>query len=51
MAPLTPGADKVPVREVMTIQDTDHFRYEYYETQAGKEALTVRLDYTRQNTP
>ncbi len=39
----------VPVREVMTIQDTDHFRYEYFETHAGKEALTVRLDYTRGN--
>lgn len=37
----------VPVREVMTVADPDHFRYEYYETHAGKEALTVRLDYTR----
>ena len=42
-------AGAVPVREVMTIQDPDHFRYEYYETHAGKEALTVRLDYARGN--
>jgi hypothetical protein len=37
----------VPVREVMTIFDHDHFKYEYYETHRGKEALTVRLEYTR----
>ena len=47
MSSSTPGAGAVPVREVMTIQDSDHFRYDYYETHAGKEALTVRLDYTR----
>lgn len=46
MSSSTPGAT-VPVREVMTIQDPNHFRYEYYETHDGKEALTVRLDYAR----
>lgn len=41
------GADKVPVREVMTLTDSDHFRYEFYETHQGRETLAVRLDYTR----
>lgn len=43
-----PAADGgTPVREVMTIQDASHFRYEYFESHAGKESLTVRLDYVR----
>lgn len=37
----------VPVREVMEIADADHFSYAYYERRDGREALTVRLDYTR----
>jgi hypothetical protein len=37
----------VPVREVMRIADNDHFVYEYYETRNGREALAVRLQYTR----
>ncbi len=41
MAPAT------PVREVMTLIDAGHMRYEYYESHAGKESLTVRLDYSR----
>ena len=48
MSSSTPGVT-VPVREVMTVTDPDHFRYDYYETHDGKEALTVRLDYTRGN--
>jgi hypothetical protein len=41
-------ADKsVPVREVLLLLDGDHFRYEFYETHDGHEALAVRLDYAR----
>lgn len=39
--------DPVPVREVLTIIDQDHFRYEFFETRGGTEALAVRLDYVR----
>ena len=42
-----PGGKATPVREVMTIADDDHMRYDYYETHDGHEALTVRLDYSR----
>lgn len=41
------GQDPVPVREVLTLTDPDHFRYEFFETRGGAEALAVRLDYTR----
>ncbi|MEO8998436.1 MAG: DUF1579 family protein [Rhodanobacter sp.] len=41
------GGTPVPVREVLRIADNDHFVYEYYETREGKEALAVRLQYTR----
>lgn len=37
----------VPVREVLTVTDRDHLRYEFFETREGVEALVVRLDYTR----
>ncbi len=37
----------IPVRDVLTVTDTDHFRYAYYETRNGTEALTVQLDYSR----
>ena len=37
----------VPVREVLTVVDGDHLRYEFYETHKGIEALSVRLEYTR----
>lgn len=37
----------IALREVMSIQDDDHFAYDYYETQDGKEAPAVRLEYTR----
>lgn len=37
----------VPVREVMRIDDHDHFVYEFYETRKGREALAIRLQYTR----
>lgn len=47
MAASTPGEAGIPVREVMTVTDARHFRYDYYETRGGKESLTVRLDYTR----
>ncbi|NIJ18975.1 hypothetical protein FHS95_000644 [Sphingomonas naasensis] len=41
------GQDPVPVREVLTLTDAEHFRYEFYETRGGAETLAVRLDYTR----
>lgn len=41
------GGAPVPVRELMRIADNDHFVYEYYETRGGKEALAIRLQYTR----
>ena len=37
----------ISLREVMTVRDADHFTYDYYETQNGKEAQAVKLDYTR----
>ena len=37
----------VPVREVPTVVDRDHLRYEFYETHKGIEGLSVRLEYTR----
>jgi hypothetical protein len=36
-----------PLRELMRIEDADHFSYEYYERHGGKEMLAIRLDYTR----
>lgn len=39
----------VPLREVMHVQDANHFSYEYYERHGGREALAVRLDYARMN--
>jgi hypothetical protein len=47
MAPSTPDGQGVPVRETMTITDHNHMRYDYYETHGDKEALTVRLEYSR----
>lgn len=44
--PTRPGAS-LPLREVMQVRDADHFTYDYYERHAGKEALAVRLEYTR----
>jgi hypothetical protein len=47
----TPDFDRpgttIPLREVMTRQDDDHFTYDYYETRGGREAQAVRLEYTR----
>ncbi|TCS11994.1 DUF1579 family protein [Caulobacter sp. BK020] len=37
----------IPLREVLTRVDEDHFTYAYYETRDGREAQAVRLDYTR----
>lgn len=37
----------LPLREVMRVQDADHFTYEYYERHGGREMLAVRLEYTR----
>lgn len=37
----------VPVREELQAKDANHFSYAYYESHAGKEVLTVKLDYTR----
>ncbi|MGY4395118.1 hypothetical protein ACVWZA_000279 [Sphingomonas sp. UYAg733] len=47
MTASTPGASAIPVREVMTIIDGNHFKYEYFEVHDGNEALTVRLEYSR----
>ena len=41
-----PGAT-IPLREVLTVIDGDHFTYDYYETRGGREAQAVRLDYRR----
>jgi len=37
----------MPLREVMHVADADHVTYDYYETHGDKEALAVRLEYTR----
>lgn len=37
----------IPLREVLRIQDADHFTYEYFERHGGKEDLAVRLEYAR----
>lgn len=37
----------LPLREVMQVLDANHFSYAYYERHGGKEALAVRLEYTR----
>jgi hypothetical protein len=47
MAAPTPGGSEIPVREVMTMIDRDHFTYEYFEAHGGPEMLTVRLEYSR----
>ena len=36
-----------PLREVLHVQDPDHFTYEYYERHDGAEMLAVRLEYER----
>jgi hypothetical protein len=41
-----PGAT-IPLREVMSVIDGDHFTYDYYETRGGREAQAVRLEYSR----
>ncbi|WP_163228744.1 DUF1579 family protein [Caulobacter rhizosphaerae] len=41
-----PG-QSIPLREVLTRQDDDHFTYAYYETRGGRESQAVRLEYTR----
>ncbi len=37
----------IPLREVLSVRDDDHFTYAYYETHGGKENQAVQLDYTR----
>lgn len=37
----------IPVREVVHVEDRDHFTFDAYETRNGREALIVRLEYTR----
>ena len=41
------GGTMSPLREVMQVRDADHFVYEYYERHGGREALIIRLQYTR----
>lgn len=43
----TKQSPKVPLREVMTITDKDHFSFAYFETRDGLERRTVLLSYTR----
>ena len=45
----SPEREPVPVREVLTVIDPDHFRYEFFETRGGIEALAVKLDYARRH--
>lgn len=40
-------ATTIALREVMRLRDADHFTKAYYERHASKEALAVRLEYTR----
>ncbi len=39
--------DGAPLLKVMTVQDDDHFTYDYYETHGGKESQAVRQRYAR----
>lgn len=41
------GGVMSPLREVMQVRDADHFVYEYYERHGSREALVIRLEYTR----
>ncbi len=43
----TSGGGQIPVREVMTISDPNHFSYQYFEMHDGHDSLTVKLEYTR----
>jgi hypothetical protein len=44
--PAHPGTI-APLREVMSVQDDDHFTYDYFETREGREVQAVRLEYVR----
>lgn len=37
----------VPVREVLTVSDDNHFTYDFFEQHAGKDMHVVRLTYAR----
>jgi hypothetical protein len=37
----------LPLREVIRVQDADHFSFEYYERRNGADMLALRLEYTR----
>ena len=39
--------DGAAVREVLTVTDASHMRYQFYETHDGAEKLAVQLDYSR----
>jgi len=41
------GGATIPMRAVLQVKDADHFAYDFHETRNGKEALAVRLEYTR----
>jgi hypothetical protein len=47
MTTQTPSGHEIPVKEVMTIIDPEHFKYEYFETHEGQETLTVKIEYSR----
>ncbi len=45
-----PAASKaVPLRAELKVLDADRFTYDFYERHDGKEALAVRLEYTKQD--
>lgn len=39
--------EQIPVREVLTLIDRDHFNFEFYETRQQQESLMVKLEYSR----
>ena len=38
---------KTPVRIALHVVDPTHYRFEWYETHAGKEAKTMQIDYVK----
>ncbi|GAA5068489.1 DUF1579 domain-containing protein [Lysobacter panacisoli] len=47
MADPASGGAKIPVRQVVRIVDNDHHVFDMYETRGGKEAQTMKIEYTR----
>lgn len=47
MADPSAGGAKIPVRQVIRVVDNDHHVFDMYETRGGKEAQTMKIEYTR----